>query len=74
MGVARSAKVVFSKYEKQAFIKQCGNRKWAFLIEVIDIKYQLSMWCIFKEKRYMNDWYLALEHEKGHHISLSENG
>ena len=27
MGVAGSVKTVLSKYEKQAFVKQCGNRE-----------------------------------------------
>ena len=35
MGVAGSSKVVFSKYQKQAFINQAGNREWASLIEAI---------------------------------------
>lgn len=73
MGVAGSAKVVFSKYEKQTFTKQCGNRKWVSFIETIGIKRRLPMWCIFKGKRYIDDWYSALEHGKGHQISLSEN-
>lgn len=38
MGIARSAKVVFSKYEKKAFVKQCGNKKWALLIEAIGLQ------------------------------------
>ncbi len=32
MGIA---KVLFSKYQKQAFINQAGNREWASLIEII---------------------------------------
>ena len=48
-------------------------KKWAFFIETIGIKYQLPMWCIFKRKRYMDNWYSGLEHGNGHHISLSEN-
>lgn len=35
IGVARSAKVVFSKHKKQAFVKQCGNKDWTSLIETI---------------------------------------
>ena len=30
-----SSKVVFSKYQKQAFINQVGNWEWALLIEAI---------------------------------------
>ena len=37
MGIGRSFKVVVSKYQTQAFIKQAGNREWAFLIEAIGI-------------------------------------
>lgn len=29
MGIAGSSKVVFSKYQKQAFINQAGTREWA---------------------------------------------
>ena len=35
LGVAGSAKVVISKYEKQAFVNQVGNREWVTLIEGI---------------------------------------
>ena len=35
MDIAGSSKVVFSKYQKQAFINQAGNREWASLIEDI---------------------------------------
>ena len=41
MGVARSAKVVFSKSEKQVFIKQYGNKEWTSLIESVDFQRQL---------------------------------
>ena len=74
MGVAGSAKVVFSKHEKQAFVKQCGNRDWASLIEAISCRRRLPMWCIFKGKVYMDAWYDALEPGEGHQIALSENG
>lgn len=74
MGVAGSAKVVLSKYKKQAFVKQCGNREWASLIESIGLRRRLPMWCIFKEKKYMDEWYNALESGQGHQISLSDNG
>ena len=35
MGINKSFKVVFSKYQKQAFIKQAGNQEWVSLIEAI---------------------------------------
>ena len=34
--IDRRSKVVFSKYQKQAFIKQAGNREWASLIKAIE--------------------------------------
>ena len=74
IGVAESTKVVFSKHEKQAFVKQCGNRDWASLIEAVGNRRRLPMWCIFKEKKYMDAWYNVLEPGEGHKISLSENG
>ena len=74
MKVAGSAKVVISKYEKQAFVKQCGNREWASLIESIGLRRRLPMWCIFKGKKYLDEWYSALEPGQSHHISLSDNG
>ena len=37
MGIEGSSKVVFLKYQKQTFISQIENRKWAILIEAIDI-------------------------------------
>ena len=43
IGVAGNAKVVFSKYEKQASVKQCGNKDWASLIEAIGFQRQLPM-------------------------------
>lgn len=41
--VAGSAKVVISKYKKQAFMKQCGNREWMSLIEAIGFQHRLPM-------------------------------
>ena len=35
MEVAGSVKVIISKYEKQAFVTQSGNREWVSLIETI---------------------------------------
>ena len=74
MEVAGSAKVVISKYEKQTFVKQCSSRKWASLIEDIGCRRRLPMWCIFEGKKYLNEWYNALEPGQSHQISLSDNG
>ena len=52
MGIAGSSKVVFSKYQKQAFINQPGNQEWASLIEAIGITNErLPLFIILKGKR-----------------------
>ena len=52
MGIARSSKVVFSKYQKQAFIIQAGNRECASLIEAIGITgRRLTLFVILKGKK-----------------------
>lgn len=61
MGVAGSAEVVFSKYEKQVFVKQGDDGEWASLIEAVGLRRQLPMWCIFKGEKFMDEWYNALE-------------
>lgn len=33
--ITKSFKVIFSKYQKQAFRNQAGNREWVSLIEII---------------------------------------
>ena len=33
--IVGSSKVIFSKYQKQAFRNQAGNREWVSLIEII---------------------------------------
>ena len=74
MGIADSSKVVFSKYQKQAFINQPGNREWASLIEAISTTGErLPLFIILKGKRWKNDWFTP-ELEPGDRISLSENG
>ncbi len=74
MGIARSSKVVFSKYQKQAFINQAGNREWASLIEAIGITdCRLPLFDILKGKKWKDDCYLS-DIERGVRISLSENG
>ena len=50
--IVGSSKVVFSKYQKQAFINQAGNRECASLIEAIDITSQrLLLFVILKDKK-----------------------
>ena len=52
MGIGGSSKVVFSKYQKQAFIKQAGNQEWASLIEAIRTSGQrLPLFVILKSKK-----------------------
>lgn len=52
MGIAGSSKVVFSKYQKQAFINQPGNREWASLIKAISgTGERLPLFVIFKGKK-----------------------
>ncbi len=69
-----SSKVVFSKYQKQAFIKQAGNREWASLIEVVGTSgRRLPLFVIFKGKKWKDDWYTR-DMQAGDRISLSENG
>ncbi len=74
LGVGGSSKVVFSKYQKQAFIKQARNREWASLIEAIGTTgRQLSLFVILKGKKWKDDWYTE-EMGPRDQISLSENG
>ena len=56
MGIAGSSKVVFSKYQKQAFINQAGSRE--SLIEAIGTTgRRLSLFVILKTKRWKDNWY-----------------
>ena len=74
MGIVGSSKVVFSKYQKQAFINQPGNREWASLIEAISgTGERLPLFVILKGKRWKDDWFTT-ELKPGDRISLSENG
>lgn len=66
--------MVFSKYQKQAFMNQAENREQATLIEVVGTTgHQLLLFVILKDKRWKNDWYPS-NMEKDTCISLSENG
>ena len=74
MGIAGSSKVVFSKYQKQAFMNQAGNREWASLIEAIGTTgRRLPLFVILKGKKCKDNWFI-LELEPDDRISLSENG
>ncbi len=56
MGIAGSSKVVFSKYQKQVFMNQAGNRKWASLIEAIGTTgRRLPLFVILKGKKWKDD-------------------
>ena len=74
MGINKSFKVVFSKYQKQAFIKQAGNQEWVSLIEAIGTSnWRLPLFVILKSKKWKDDWYIN-NIQPGNRISLSENG
>ncbi len=52
IGIAGSFQMIFSKYKKQAFIKEAINRKWKFLMETISISgWRLTLFVIFKGKK-----------------------
>ena len=52
MSIVWSSKVVFSKYQKQAFINQAGNREWVSLIEAIGtIGRRLPLFVILEGKK-----------------------
>ena len=52
MGIAESSKVVFSKYQKQAFINQARNQEWVSLIEAISTTgCRLQLFVILEGKR-----------------------
>ena len=74
MGIAGSSKVVFSKYQKQAFINQVENREWVLFIEAIGITgQQLLLFVILKGKKWKDDYFIP-KLEPGDHILLSKNG
>ena len=56
MGIAGSSKVVFSKYQKKAFMNPVGNREWASVIKAIGTTGQrLSLFVILKGKKWKDD-------------------
>ncbi len=74
MGIARNSKMVFSKYQKQAFMNQAKNWKWASLIEAINTSsLRLLLFVILKDKKWKDDWYI-IDMQPDDRISLKENG
>ena len=74
MGITESSKVVFSKYQKQAFMNQARNRKWASFIEAISTNdRQLPLFVILNCKKWKYNWFIP-ELEPGDRISLSKKG
>ncbi len=51
LGVGGSSKVVFSKYQNQAFIKQTRNQEWVFLEAIGKTGRQLPLFVILKGKK-----------------------
>ena len=59
IGIAESSKVIFLKYQKQAFVNQAGNREWASLIKAISTTSQrLQLFVILKGKKLKYDQYM----------------
>ena len=74
MGIAESSEVVFSKYQKQPFMNQAGNRECASLIEAIGTNgRRLPLFVILKCKKWKGNWFIP-ELDPGDRISQSENG
>ena len=56
--IAKSAKEVFLKYQKQGFINQADNQEWTSLIETIGIiGRRLLSFVILKSKKWKDNWY-----------------
>ena len=51
MGIVGSSKLVFSKYQKQAFINQPRNLEWASIIEAIGTIGKHNFICHFKRQK-----------------------
>lgn len=74
MGIGGSSKVVFSKYQKQAFIKQAENRELVSLIEAIRISgQQLPLFVILKGKKSKDNQSIN-NIQLDNRISLGDNG
>lgn len=72
MGIAGSSKVVFLKYQKQAFKNQAGNREEVSFIEAISTTGRwLLLFVILKGKRWKDN---PKDMERGACLSLSEDG
>lgn len=74
MDIAESSKIVFSKYQKQAFMNQTRNWEWASFIKAIctNIRW-LLLFVILNGKRW-KDYRYPSDMEKDAQISLSKNG
>ena len=74
MGIGRSSKVVFSKYQKQAFMNQAENREWTSHISAIGtIDQHLPSFIILRGKKWKDNGYTQ-ELKPDDRISLNENG
>lgn len=72
-GVTGKIKVMISKYEKNEYITQPGNREWVSLIECVSLDGRvLPPYIIFKAKQYQQCWFEEIGHEG--FISTSDNG
>ena len=57
MGLLNSFRVICSRREKNASLRQPGNRHWVSLIECVSSKgFVLSPWVIFKGKQQQTSW------------------
>ena len=71
-GVVGKFKVMISKYEKKAYMTQCGNREWVSLIECVSVDGRiLSPYIIFKAAVHQRAWFNAYPKA---HIAISPNG
>ncbi len=72
--IAKSAKEVFLKYQKQGFINQADNQEWTSLIEAIGtIGRRLLSFVILKGKKWKDNLYPG-DMERSDRISIIENG
>ncbi len=72
MGVVAKLKVIISKYDKNKYMTQCGNREWVSLIKCVSMDGRaLKPWVIFKAKLIQKAWKESLPDG---YITVSENG
>ena len=73
INIVGSFKLVFSKYQKQAFINQFGNREWVLLIEAIcSIGEYLTLFVILIGKKWKDEQF-TIELKLSDCISLNKN-